>query len=291
MISRLILHSSRFTLYLPQKTMYTEYSPSPLLSPYIDKYWEFKGNPEYGMQINILPDGCTDFIFTLGEVAQASGHENLMLQPYRSYFVGAMTRFTTLATYTETVHMLGVRFLPCGLLRFIELPLHELTNQRISTDELNTPFDDLFTEKLCELPHLLARIAFIEKTLIRLLEKNYRIDSQIYQAVQSINLSNGMQSIRSITEQLCICQRHFERKFKQHTGYTPKEYSRIMKFKYAVKLLSNCPADNLLSTAVTAGYYDVPHLSKEIKALSGNTPASFFVLPMPDEITLTYLEA
>lgn len=47
--------------------MYKEYQPCALLSPYIDKYWEFKGNPEYGMRINILPDGCTDFIFTLGK--------------------------------------------------------------------------------------------------------------------------------------------------------------------------------------------------------------------------------
>lgn len=47
--------------------MYTEYQPSRLLAPYIDNYWEFKGTPEYGMRIHILPDGCTDFIFTLGE--------------------------------------------------------------------------------------------------------------------------------------------------------------------------------------------------------------------------------
>ena len=42
--------------------MYTEYQPSHLLVPYIDNYWEFKGNPDYGMRIHILPDGCTDFI-------------------------------------------------------------------------------------------------------------------------------------------------------------------------------------------------------------------------------------
>ena len=51
--------------------MYTEYQPSHLLAPYIDNYWELKGTPEYGMRIHILPDGCTDFIFTLGEVAEA----------------------------------------------------------------------------------------------------------------------------------------------------------------------------------------------------------------------------
>ena len=66
--------------------MYTEYQPSHLLVPYIDNYWEFKGNPDYGMRIHILPDGCTDFIFTLGEVANAVEEGSLMMQPYRSYF-------------------------------------------------------------------------------------------------------------------------------------------------------------------------------------------------------------
>ena len=49
-------------------------------SPYIDKYWEFKGNPDYGMKINILPDGCTDFIFTLGDVADIAEQESLIMQ-------------------------------------------------------------------------------------------------------------------------------------------------------------------------------------------------------------------
>ena len=44
--------------------MYTEYQPSHLLAPYIDNYWEFKGNPEYGMRIHILPDGCTCLLYT-----------------------------------------------------------------------------------------------------------------------------------------------------------------------------------------------------------------------------------
>ena len=34
--------------------MYTEYQPSHLLAPYIDNYWEFKGNPEYGMRLSLI---------------------------------------------------------------------------------------------------------------------------------------------------------------------------------------------------------------------------------------------
>ena len=115
--------------------MYTEYQPSHLLVPYIDNYWEFKGNPDYGMRIHILPDGCTDFIFTLGEVANAVEEGSLMMQPYRSYFVGPMTKYSELVTYAESIHMFGVRFLPCGLSCFTNLPLHEFVNSRINANE------------------------------------------------------------------------------------------------------------------------------------------------------------
>lgn len=79
------------------------------------------------MRINILPDGCTDFIFTLGEVANITG-SNLLLQPYRSYFVSPMTKYSELVTTTKIAHMLGIRFLPGGLFRFMNYTFQINTN-------------------------------------------------------------------------------------------------------------------------------------------------------------------
>lgn len=270
--------------------MYKEYSPAPLLSPYIDKYWEFKGQPEYGMRINILPDGCTDFIFTIGEVANAV-EGSLVMQPYRAYFVGTMTRYSELVTYAETVHMLGIRFLPCGLLRFMKLPLHELTNQRIDTEDIESIFTHSFTERLCEQANMEDRISIIEDFLTEALCRYpAKPEKAILFAVQQIDLHGGNLCLHRLAEKTCLCQRQLERKFKMHTGLTPKEYSRIIKFKKTVDLLRSPSFDNLLTVAIRAGYYDVPHLSKEIKRLSGNTPASFLLSPPPEEGTLTYVK-
>ena len=60
--------------------------------------------------------------------------------------------------------------------------------------------------------------------------------------------------------------------------------------KNAVELLRTTTSANLLTTAVDAGYYDLAHFSKEIKSMSGNTPASFLSLTVPEETTLTYIE-
>ena len=245
--------------------MYNEYQPSLLLAPYIDKYWEFKGNPDYGMKINILPDGCTDFIFTLGEVADIAEQESLIMQPYRSYFVGPMSRYSTLITYAKSIHMFGIRFLPCGLFRFMQLPLEELGNQRISTFESGGIFNDSLAERLCEQPYIQDKIRLIESFLTQALCTNNKIEKQISYAVDCINLSKGQLPIRSLVENVCLCQRHFERKFKHQTGYSPKEYSRIIKFKNAVDLLRSTSSNQLFSVAIEAGYYDTAHLSKEIR--------------------------
>lgn len=271
--------------------MYNEYKPSPLLAPYIDKYWVFKGKPEYGMRINILPDGCVDFIFTLGEVANSVGEGEIIMQPYRSYFVGPMTKYLELVTYSETVHMLGVRFLPCGLFRFMNLPLHELTNWRISTSDLPSIFNDSFAERLCEEKCLEDRIVLLETYLSQFLKEEGRVDRQIAYAVRSINSAYGNLSISSLANEVCISQRQLERKFKMNTGFTPKEYSRIIKFRHAIELLKSPKADSLLSTAVEAGYYDVAHLSKEVKTLSGQTPGAFLSLSPIDDMPRTYIDS
>ena len=212
------------------------------------------------------------------------------MQPYRCFFVGPMTTFSELVTNTPSVHMLGVRFHPCGLTAFCKPPLSEFTNQRISSNDLTLLFTDSFAESLCEAQTLQQQICLIERFLIHRLKDNYEIDPQIPFAVQQINRSKGRLPILQLMDEICICQRHFERKFKAYTGYTPKEYSWIMKFRNTIDLLKNCIPDNLLTIAVEAGYYDLSHFNKEIRQLSGNTPASFLSIPIPEDVLLTYLE-
>lgn len=95
--------------------MYQEFTPTISLAPFIDKFWVFKGYAEIGTRFKILADGCTDFIFSIGNMTiPADGHQMIM-QPYRSFFVGPMRVYSNLTATTDTLHMLGVRFRPCGL--------------------------------------------------------------------------------------------------------------------------------------------------------------------------------
>ena len=270
--------------------MYKELPPSQLLAPYVDKYWEVEGETEYGMRVKILADGCTDFIFTLGDAFETV-KESLTMQAYRSYFIGPMHTYSELVACSDSVHMLGVRFLPCGLSRFMKLPLDEMADMRLEAPDINNLFTDSFAERLAGLQDFRQRISLVESFLIKNLYRSGRAaDAQILFAVEQINGNKGNLPIQNLVEDICLCKRQFERKFKMHTGFSPKKYSSIVKFRNAIDLLRNAPFENLLSVAVQAGYYDVSHFSRDVKNLSGATPLSFLSLPPESELSLIYME-
>ena len=121
-----------------------------------------------------------------------------------------------------------------------------------------------------------------------LYKSDHTMDAQIAYAVNQINAHEGKISISHLMNEVNLCQRHFERKFKLHTGFTPQKYNSIVRFKNAIKILRNESSDNLLSVAVKAGYYDASHLSREVKKLSGSTPNFFLSLPPDNETTIIY---
>ena len=146
-----------------------------------------------------------------------------------------------------------------------------------------------FAEMLCEQPDDSVRIRIIEGYLIRLLTQSIQVDRQIIYATSFIKQSCGQLPVQNLIDKICICQRHFQRKFKDATGYTPKEFSRIIKFQYAIEVLRNAPHTDLSSIALDCGYYDHSHFIKEFKRLAGDVPSYFLTLPNPADEPLTYI--
>ncbi|WP_353887871.1 DUF6597 domain-containing transcriptional factor, partial [uncultured Parabacteroides sp.] len=116
--------------------MYREFTPCALLAPFIDKFWVFKGYAEIGTRFKILADGCTDFIFSIGNMTIPADEHQMIMQPYRSFFVGPMRSYSNLTATTDSLHMLGVRFQPCGLAAFTNEPLGQFADLRIQSSDI-----------------------------------------------------------------------------------------------------------------------------------------------------------
>lgn len=165
-----------------------------------------------------------------------------------------------------------------------------MTNQGIDSHEFPVLFSQSFIYQLCESNQ--NPIDAIEHELVRQVYKNNTdTEKQISYAVSLISRQKGIVSIKELATEACLGLRQFERKFKFYTGYSPKEYSRIVKFWNAIHLLkSNTSFDNFLSVAIQAGYYDTPHLYREVKRLSGSTPNAFHSLSTNEKVEVLHIE-
>ena len=54
-------------------------------------------------------------------------------------------------------------------------------------------------------------------------------------------------------------------------GLTPKEYGRVLRFQHVLRHVSS--ATTLVELAMTAGYSDQAHFSREFKGFAGVTPS------------------
>jgi AraC-like DNA-binding protein len=240
---------------------YLEYQPNTLLSPYIETYWT--GNDFAGKEVfyKILPNGCVDIIFTLDKTNDV----------FYADIIGATTSYLE-NSQPQTVQMFGIRFKPAGITAFTRVPIEELTNRRIDLALVETLFDKSFYEFLPEKQSLAEMITHFDNYLITRLSSLYYTDKQIIRAVEFINFTKGQLSPSKVAYEVCLCPRHFERKFKLAIGVSPKSYSKLIRFKHALRYLRSQPHEDLLSVAIRCGYYDHTHLIKDFKTFSGNTP-------------------
>jgi AraC-like DNA-binding protein len=242
---------------------YSEYNPAIQLSHLVETYWAASGFPDSADVSKILPDGCVDIIFMFDR-AKGSFDVNI---------VGTMTAF--LEIDYRSVQMFGIRFKPAGITAFTRVPVEEFTDRIVELALVETLFSRSFREALAEKQSTAEIAAYTDSCLTGLLPCLYRSDLQIIRAVDMIYLAKGQLSLAALASEICLCQRHFERRFKSAIGISPKLLAKIFRFEHALQCLKNCPHKDLLDVAVECGYYDHSHLIRDFKTLSGDAPTDF----------------
>jgi AraC-like DNA-binding protein len=217
---------------------------------------------ENGNASKILPDGCADIIFTFDKSADT----------LRSEIIGTMTTFIEVNS-PQSVHRFGIRFKPTGITAFTRVPVEEFTDRSVDLTLVESLFDTLPDEIFLGKQPVETIINQVNNYLISRFSRLYLPDKRIVHAVDLIYLAKGFLSLTDVSSGVCLCPRHFERKFKSATGISPKTFAKVVRFKHALRHLRNYPHKDLLSIAIECGYYDHAHLIKEIKSFSGDTPA------------------
>ena len=256
---------------------YQTFQPHPNLATLIKCYWtlEVPYQPDAKKQL-ILPDGCIEMIFLLGDdIKRFTLEEKYIFQP-RAMILGQINK-PFYVKPTGYVNSFAVRFYPYGFANFISIPINKLVNKE-------TPILDIFEkEAATELKKNIknasntqGRIKIIEDFFIHKSKEKITLDSIVKSTVDSILLAEGSIAIKSILENKLFKRRQLERKFSRIVGLSPKQFAKVIRLQATLKLLLQKNPGSLTNIAYESNYYDQAHFIKDFKEFTGVSPKDFY---------------
>lgn len=255
---------------------YQTFEPQTNLKALIKCYWALEVPAETNPQKQrIVPDGCMEMIFILGDdIKRYTSENDFIIQP-RALVVGQITEPFVIQP-TGSVNCFAVRFYPYGFANFITAPLKELENKE-------TPIRRLFDEnKAEELEQGVIRagsneqrIELIEAFLLDKFNEKEIIDQVVKTTIDALFSTKGSTQIGTILKEELSKRRQLERKFLKQVGLSPKQLGKVIRLQTALKMLLHENPGKLTQIAYESEYYDQAHFIKDFKDFTGINPKEF----------------
>jgi len=244
------------------------FAPSKALAPYIQCYWRIKRTtPLKTLSLQkIVTDGGSGMLFNFGAPLYSfhnnqaiKNHEPLLFMPPRdqALFLG----------FKGVVDAFGVRFLAGGAYPFFR--------DMIQSNHLLIPLlDDAFNplKKALTQP---AMIEHVEESLKAKLKPSPH-HHWIREVIARIKAHEGTLKADALAEYTALSKRHFERRFKQEVGLSPKQFSRIIRIQNARTLMQKkAPNTSLTDVSYACHFFDQAHFIRDFKWFTHETPKAY----------------
>jgi hypothetical protein len=266
---------------------YQTFPPHPDLQSIVKCHWTLEIPAQVGVQKQlIIPDGCIDMIFIIGDdVKRFTSEDDFIIQP-RAMVLGQITA-PFYVQPTGSVNSFAVRFYPYGFSNFVSGTMNELANKE-------TPLAGLFGEQASKslaediilAENTSKRIGIVETFLFEKLADKAIIDNIVKRTVDTLLSTKGKAAINTILKEDLSKRRQMERKFIEQIGISPKQLGKVIRLQSALKMLLNNQSESLTEIAYEGDYYDQAHFIKDFKEFTGTTPRAFLE---DDKMTLSSL--
>jgi AraC-like DNA-binding protein len=255
---------------------YTTQIPRPELKDYVRFFWTL--DVEVGSSApfvhRALPDNCLEMIFYCRgafSITSPSGGEG---NTFQSGVFGQAQQFRQFKTSNDFT-LFGVYLYPHSFKTIFNLPADELTNQMVDIESLWGIAGKILEERIILAANNVIRIALFSEFMLNHIRKKSIYDSAFPVTINRIVDNNTLLSIPTFASECNLSRRQFERKFAQYSGFTPKDFLRLVRFQRAVSE-STIRNRSLAQIATDSGYYDQSHFTNEFRNFSGYTPGEFF---------------
>lgn len=241
-----------------QDQAYLTFIPPPPLHHWVQSFWQLNVPPGK-FWYRSVPDNCVDWIISCDEFA-----DNYISSPSAEPFVFELS---------GPVTYFGIRFRILGQQSLMNAPLGEWNNDEHtihSTELLADAILNPVYASLAQETTFAKRCQHISAVVLAHI-KPTDIDKRLVRYIRYCH--QNVTGKIDLSDQQCsefgLSSRQLRRLSRLYLGISPREFSRVLRFQYALNMMQTNPQ------ICTDSYYDQAHFIKEFKRLSGLTPQAF----------------
>lgn len=257
---------------------YQEYKPAKALDSYVKCYYTLECGEACVLEDDAFATGCMEIMFTL----QGS--------PWKTKTNGACNNTAAAGLWGQILEPLsfsvtgrsvvfGIRFFPSSAAFLLQEDINQFNNEVLDlTSVLGNSVSDLYA-KLQEAKSVQQQIDWVDTYLINRIQRHPKTIQKIelvQQVMKELTHKDFFDNIDNVASRYGITARYLQKIFVQHTGLTPKLFTRINRFQNSLVLLGKGTIP-LTTVAYESGYYDQSHFVREFKSFTGRSPSVFEV--------------
>jgi AraC-like DNA-binding protein len=256
--------------------------PGTPLNAAIDCIWWNSRSDGSPVNEHMLPAGKADLVFALHDSPitwAPPGHYDDLRSWTRGIVHGPQSTYYVKGPRPKG-QVIGVSFRAGMAGAILGVPLHELQDRHVCIEDIWGSRATELRERLATAPTPQAAIGILERDLIARMYRPLLLHPAVAQALRPALLNAHRDTLRppiriaEIQKQSGYSPRHFIQLFRSSVGLAPKQFYRIQRFSSALTRIARGGLA-LADVAISSGYADQAHLSREFRELAGVSPSAY----------------
>ncbi|TWE01095.1 AraC family transcriptional regulator [Neobacillus bataviensis] len=241
--------------------LYREHQPEKTSAREVSLFYQFKIDRSSPGTLPIIPDGCIDLLFCFN--------------PSNTFAViGTSPQHRCSYTFKNDSEYFGVRLLPEQSSFKFKCSTKELIQQQQIPLSDVLHIDHSLLEELENRSTFQERVTYFNSYLkSNLPEVDYERNLITY-CLNKIYSTEGQLNIKELACETGYSDRYIRKKFEDYIGFSPKQFSQIVKLQHSVHKLLNHNLD-LNDIIEEHGFYDTSHFYKGFKKYMEVTPEQY----------------
>jgi len=260
---------------------YLEHIPAAPLSRGIRLLWYARMPHVSHSRERVLPTGRVQIILNLArnfmlECPDASQP----IQQSSSLIVGARSVYEIIDT-ADLADLIGIVFEPGGFPPFVRECAHLFTNCSVDLESVWGTSARSLHDRLLELPTPQARLRCLEQFLRLNFNGCLTRHPVVDFALSRFRRAAAVATVHEVAKSTGWSERRFSQIFREQVGFSPKVWTRILRFQRAVEQLHAGADLPWAELALDCGFYDQSHFANEFRAFSGIDATTYSACARP----------